>query len=47
MTRYIPELAGNSREDVLTKIIWEDITVDALASQQAGAGGVRKFVENH
>ena len=47
VTRYLPELSGNSREDALTKMIWEDVTVGALASQQAGAGGVRKFSESH
>lgn len=42
VTKYLPELAGNSREDSLTKIIWDDITVGALASHQAGSGGPRK-----
>lgn len=44
VTEYLPELAGNSREDILTKIIWEDVTVGALAAQQGGSGGPRKFV---
>lgn len=39
VTQYLPELAGNSREDSLTSIIWEDVTIGALASQQAGTGG--------
>ncbi|KPM38489.1 hypothetical protein AK830_g8111 [Neonectria ditissima] len=37
--RYLPELAGNSLDDALQKIHWEDITVGALASHQAGTGG--------
>ncbi|KAF5023271.1 hypothetical protein F66182_4652, partial [Fusarium sp. NRRL 66182] len=40
VTDYVPELAGNSRDESLDRIIWEDITVGALASQQAGSGGV-------
>jgi CubicO group peptidase (beta-lactamase class C family) len=43
VTRYLPELAGNSREDSLTKIIWEHVTVGALAAHQGGSGGPRKF----
>ncbi|KAF4472923.1 hypothetical protein FALBO_186 [Fusarium albosuccineum] len=39
VTRYIPELAGNSSDDPLENIRWEDITVGALASHQAGTGG--------
>ena len=42
ITQYLPELAGNPREDSLTKIIWEDVTVGALAAHQGGTGGVRK-----
>ena len=41
VTNYLPELAGNSQADSLTKIIWEDVTVGALASQQGGSGGIR------
>jgi hypothetical protein len=43
VTKYLPELAGNSRDTPLKKIIWEDITVGALAAHQAGTGGFRKF----
>lgn len=45
VTQYLPELAGNKGPG---KIIWEDVTVGALASQQAGAGGMREclLVEN-
>ena len=42
VTRYLPELAGNSPADSLNKIIWEDVTVGALASQQGGSGGIRR-----
>lgn len=40
VTRYLPELAGNSDSEPLDSIRWEDITVGALANQQAGSGGV-------
>ncbi|KAF4978639.1 hypothetical protein FZEAL_5042 [Fusarium zealandicum] len=40
VTDYVPELAGNSDNDPLARIRWEDVTVGALASQQAGSGGV-------
>lgn len=43
VTQYLPELAGNSRQDSLTKIIWEDVTVGALAAHQGGTGGPRKL----
>jgi hypothetical protein len=43
VTKYLPELAGNSRDTPLKKIIWDDITVGALAAHQAGTGGFRKF----
>ena len=43
VTQYLPELAGNSREDALNKIIWEDVTVGALAAHQGGAGGPRRY----
>jgi CubicO group peptidase (beta-lactamase class C family) len=39
VTKYLPELAGNPAYDPLESIRWEDITVGALASQQAGSGG--------
>ena len=39
VTRYLPELAGNAGDDPIERIIWEDITVGALASQQGGTGG--------
>jgi CubicO group peptidase (beta-lactamase class C family) len=40
VTKYLPELGGNSSSDPLERIRWEDITVGALASQQAGSGGI-------
>ncbi|KAF4468817.1 beta-lactamase [Fusarium albosuccineum] len=40
VTNYVSELAGNSDSDPLDKIKWEDVTVGALAAQQAGSGGV-------
>ncbi|KAK7398417.1 hypothetical protein QQX98_012212 [Neonectria punicea] len=50
VTRYLPELAGNSLDDSLEKIHWEDVTVGALASHQAGSGGgvdvIAKYAEN-
>jgi CubicO group peptidase (beta-lactamase class C family) len=39
VTRYLPELASNSSNDAFGRIRWEDITVGALASHQAGTGG--------
>lgn len=39
VTKFLPELAGNSSDDPLLRIRWEDITVGALAAQQAGTGG--------
>ncbi|OQE37646.1 hypothetical protein PENCOP_c009G02903 [Penicillium coprophilum] len=44
VTKYLPELSGNSAGDPLEEIRWEDITVGALASQQAGSGGVADFI---
>lgn len=41
VTQYLPELAGNKGPG---KIIWEDVTVGALASQQAGVGGMREYL---
>lgn len=40
VTRYMPELAGNSSESQEDEHIdWEKITIGALASHQAGSGG--------
>jgi CubicO group peptidase (beta-lactamase class C family) len=39
VTKFLPELAGNSSEDPLLRIRWEDVTVGALLAQQAGSGG--------
>lgn len=39
VTRYLPELAGNSTSSPLQRISWNDITIGALLSQQAGSGG--------
>ncbi|CAI6090795.1 unnamed protein product [Clonostachys chloroleuca] len=41
VTRYFPELRSNST--VPNRIKWEDITVGALASHQAGTGGVGDY----
>ncbi|ETN43684.1 uncharacterized protein HMPREF1541_02843 [Cyphellophora europaea CBS 101466] len=38
ITQYLPELAGNAGKDPLNRIVWEDVTVGALASHQAGVG---------
>ncbi|KAH7120362.1 beta-lactamase/transpeptidase-like protein [Dactylonectria estremocensis] len=43
VTRYLPELRGNSTGEYLDKIQWDEITVGALASQQAGTGGATDF----
>jgi len=40
VTDYLPELKGNTEPG---KIKWDEITVGALASQQGGTGGFRKF----
>lgn len=39
VTRYLPELAGNATSNPLQRISWDDITVGALLSHQAGSGG--------
>lgn len=41
LTRYLPELLGNPSDDNQDHIRWEDITVGALASHQAGSGGAQ------
>ncbi|CAH0050377.1 unnamed protein product [Clonostachys solani] len=41
VTRYFPELLNNST--VPNRINWEEITVGALASHQAGTGGVGDY----
>ncbi|KAJ5766242.1 uncharacterized protein N7511_003858 [Penicillium nucicola] len=43
VTKYLPELAGNSSSDPLDRIRWDDITIGALASHQAGSGGIGDF----
>lgn len=42
VTKYLPELMGNSpsKDDILKHVRWEDVTIGALASHQAGSGGV-------
>lgn len=40
VTRYFPELRGNSSSVPLNRIHWDEITVGALASHQAGTGGI-------
>ncbi|KAI8186558.1 hypothetical protein KHU50_001308 [Colletotrichum sp. SAR 10_65] len=44
VTKYLPELLGNSSGDPLKHVRWEDITVGALASQQAGSGGASNLL---
>ncbi|OKP12345.1 Beta-lactamase-like protein [Penicillium subrubescens] len=44
VTKFLPELAGNSSDDRLLRLRWEDITVGALAAQQAGTGGPGDFL---
>lgn len=39
VTEYIPELVSNTSDSHTEHIRWEDITVGALASHQAGSGG--------
>ncbi|QPC69263.1 hypothetical protein HYE68_000015 [Fusarium pseudograminearum] len=39
VTMILPELAGNNRSEPTEKIIWEDVTIGALLSHQAGSGG--------
>ncbi|KAJ5391966.1 hypothetical protein N7509_007456 [Penicillium cosmopolitanum] len=44
VTKYLPELANNSSSgNPLDSVRWEDITVGALAAQQAGSGGIADF----
>lgn len=38
VTQYLPELAGNPRDNPLQKIVWEDVTVGTLSSHMAGLG---------
>ena len=42
VTEILPELSGNNKSEPLERVIWEDVTVGALLSQQGGSGGVRK-----
>lgn len=39
LTKYLPELSGSTKKDTIQ---WDDVTVGALASHQAGSGGFRK-----
>lgn len=43
VTKYIPELAGNYGKDPARHLIFENITIGALASHQAGTGMFRKL----
>ncbi|KAK2042404.1 beta-lactamase [Colletotrichum somersetense] len=47
VTKYIPELLSNSSENSFGRISWEDITVGALASHQAGSGGVDELLRSN
>jgi CubicO group peptidase (beta-lactamase class C family) len=40
VTEILPELAGNNRSEPTERVIWEDVTIGALLSHQAGSGGV-------
>ncbi|KAM0425800.1 hypothetical protein ACHAPT_009051 [Fusarium lateritium] len=44
VTKYLPELKGNSSDNPLDRIDWDEITVGALASHQAGTGGAADFL---
>jgi CubicO group peptidase (beta-lactamase class C family) len=46
VTEILPELAGNNRSEPTERVIWEDVTIGALLSHQAGSGGVREFSAN-
>ncbi|RGP72913.1 hypothetical protein FLONG3_6551 [Fusarium longipes] len=39
VTEILPEMAGNNRSEPTERIIWEDVTIGALLSHQAGSGG--------
>lgn len=39
VTKYIPELRGNSSSNPLDRVDWDEITVGALAAHQGGSGG--------
>lgn len=41
VTKYLPELKGNSSSDTLDRVDWDVITVGALAAHQAGSGGIQ------
>lgn len=43
VTKHLPELAGNIGRAAVESIIWEDVTVGALASHQAGVGGFSRY----
>lgn len=43
VVEILPELKGNKGSDPLDRIVWEDITVGALAAQLGGNGGPRKY----
>lgn len=40
VTQYLPELAGNRDRDPLNRIVYEEITIGALASHQGGTGTI-------
>lgn len=43
VTKYVPDLAGNVGAGRTEKIVWEDVSVGALASQMGGTGGFRAY----
>ncbi|GLI81751.1 hypothetical protein PoHVEF18_010140 [Penicillium ochrochloron] len=47
VTKFLPELAGSSSDDPLLRVRWEDVTVGALAAQQAGTGGPGDFLAKY
>ena len=36
VTKYVPELAAAAKDDVITQVQWEDVTLGDLAGQMAG-----------
>jgi CubicO group peptidase (beta-lactamase class C family) len=43
VTKYIPELAGNPKDDPLGLIHFEGVTIEALMSHMGGTGGFSKI----
>lgn len=43
VTRYLPELVKEGEINPLKNVKWEDVTIGALATHQAGTGQFRKY----